>query len=89
MFQTNATGIRGLDIRKNANAVQSGGTDLALVIGAGNGTTEARIIATVDTQLTGGDYVEVFGYQASGGSLNVIGGQANCFLSFRWLAKTV
>lgn len=89
MFATNSSGVRGLDIRKNANAVQTGGTDLALVIIAGNGTTEARLIATVDVQLVQGDYCEVFGYQSSGGALNVIGGQANTFLSFRFVARTV
>jgi hypothetical protein len=88
-FATNSAGVRGLDIRKNANAVQTGGTDLALVIIAGNGTTEARLIATVDVQLVAGDYCEVFAYQSSGGALNVLGGAANTFLSARWVAKTV
>ncbi len=89
-FDINSAGIRGLDIRKNAAAVQTGGTDLALVIIAGNATTEARLIATVDHQLTASDYVEVFAYQSSGASLNVLGGAAALsFLSFRWVAKTV
>jgi hypothetical protein len=88
-FATNSGGVRGLDIRMNANAVQTGGTDIALVIIAGNGTTEARLIASVDRQLTAGDYIEVFAYQSSGGALNVLGGQANTFLSFRWVSRTV
>lgn len=88
-FATNSAGVRGLDVRKNANAVQTGGTDLALVIIAGNGTTEARLIASFDVQLVASDYIEVFAYQSSGGALNVIGGAANTFLSFRWVAKTV
>lgn len=88
-FATNSGGVRGLDIRKNANAVQTGGTDLALVIIAGNGTTEARLIATVDVQLVAGDYCEVFAYQSSGAPLNVIGGIANTYMHCRWLAKTV
>jgi hypothetical protein len=87
-WATNSTGIRGLNIRKNANAVQTGGTDLVMVVIAGNGTTEARLIASVDVQLVAGDYVELFAYQSSGGSLNVLGGIANTFLSMRFVAKT-
>jgi hypothetical protein len=87
-FTTDSAGVRGLDIRKNANAVQTGGTDLALVIIAGNGTTEARLIATVDATLNVNDYIEVFAYQSSGAALNVLGGAAALsFLSFRWVAK--
>jgi hypothetical protein len=89
MYDTNSSGIRGLDIRKNANAVQTGGTDLMLLIIDGNGTTQTRIAGYVEVQLTTSDYVEAFGYQNSGSVLNVIGGAANTFMSMRWLARTV
>jgi hypothetical protein len=89
-FATNANGIRGLDIRKNAAGVQTAGTDLAFVVIAGNGTTQSRLIASVDAQLTAGDYIEVFGYQGSGGALNVEGNNiGDTWLSFRWVARTV
>ena len=88
-FDINASGIRGLNIRKNAAGVQTGGTDLVMVIIAGNGTTQARPIAAVDAQLVAGDYIELFCYQSSGGPLNILGGIANTFLQFRWAAKTV
>jgi hypothetical protein len=87
MFETSSAGLRLIDVRKNANAVQTGGTDLSMVVQAGNGTTEARLIVAVDAQLNAGDYVESFAWQNSGAPLNVIGGAANCFLSFRWASK--
>lgn len=88
-FDINSSGLRGLDIRMNAAGVQTGGTDLLLLILAGNGTTETRVAGYVERQLTAGDYIEAFVWQNSGGILTVDGGQANTFLSFRWLAKTV
>jgi hypothetical protein len=89
-FALNANGIRGLDIRKNAAGVQTAGTDLAFIIIAANGTTQTRLIASVDAQLTAGDYCECFAYQNSGGALNVEGANiADTFLSFRWAARTV
>jgi hypothetical protein len=87
-FDINTNGIRGLGIRKNAAASHASGTDVVEVIGAGNGTTQARIIATDDVQLVAGDYLELFCYQGSGGALNVLGGIANTFLSMRWVART-
>jgi alpha-D-ribose 1-methylphosphonate 5-triphosphate synthase subunit PhnG len=89
-FATDSAGIRGLDIRKNAAGVQTAGTDLAFVIIAGNGTTQSRLIASVDAQMTAGDYCEVFGYQNTGGALNVEGNSiGDTWLSFRWVARTV
>jgi hypothetical protein len=89
-FAINANGIRGLDIRKNAAGVQTAGTDLTFLILSGNGTTQTRIGASVDAQLTAGEYIEVFAYQNSGGVLNVEGANiADTFLSMRWTARTV
>lgn len=88
VFDINASGIRGLSIRKNAAGSHAAGTDVVEVIGAGNGTTQARIIATDDVNLVAGDYIEMFCYQGSGGPLNVLGGIANTFLSFRFARKT-
>jgi hypothetical protein len=89
-FATDSAGIRGLDIRKNAAGVQTAGTDLDFRILPGNGTTQTRIGASVDAQLTAGDYVEVFAYQNTGGALNVEGNNiADTYLSFRWTARTV
>jgi hypothetical protein len=88
-FDVNATGQRAMNVRKNAAGVQTSGTDIIFVVIAGNGTTEARPIAVVDQQLVAGDYLELFVWQSSGGPLDVVGGIANTFLSFRWVAKTV
>jgi hypothetical protein len=83
-----ATGVRFADIRKNANAVQTGGTELEQVtIGAASAGLSTRILVYVEATLDAGDYVEMFGQQTSGGTLSAIGGQADSFLLFRWLSK--
>jgi hypothetical protein len=88
-WDTNANGIRGLNIRKGAGGVQTAGTDVITDVIAGNGTTQARLSLSIDQQFIAGEYVELFAYQGSGGPLNVLGGIANTFLSFRFVRKTV
>ena len=77
-------------VRKNAAGVDTAGTLLRFVVvnavaGAGNETTVAH---TFDSQLTAGDYIEVFAQQTSGGPLSVNGTIAGTFASIRWCAKT-
>jgi len=88
MLDTNATGQRGINIRKNAAGVQTAGTDIVLDVFPGNGTTQARPFASVEQQFVAGDYLEMFLYQSSGGILTVNGGIAATFLSFRFVART-
>jgi hypothetical protein len=76
-FATNTTGIRRVMLRKNSGGSDSGGTHL--------GTWNEDGIATENTSVHGGrvvvlstggtnDYVELFAYQTSGGSLDVKSG---------------
>jgi hypothetical protein len=70
-FAPNATGERGIKVKKNGAASSRTGGDFRLNNGAG-----APTIMRVNTliYLIAGDYVELQAYQASGGSLNA---QAN------------
>jgi hypothetical protein len=89
-FDINTNGIRGINIRKNAASVQTAGTSLIMLTPDANGTSETRVFASVDHQMTAGDYLETFGYQNSGGGLSVIGGTAGLsFLSIRFVRRTV
>lgn len=73
-------GMRRVMLRKNANAVDSGGTHL--------GTWYQDGIATYQTTVAGGrlvvlsatDYVEAFAYQTSGGGLDIESGANTSFM---------
>lgn len=87
-WAADASGVRFADIRKNAAGVQSGGTELEQIsIAAAAAGISTRMVVYVEAQLTAGDYVELFGQQSSGGTLSAIGGQADSFLAFRWVAR--
>lgn len=69
-FAANATGIRSLDVRKNAAGSSSGGTRIGYdsqtpVTGA---VTSVAVIC--DVVLAANDYLEAFGFQTSGGALS-------------------
>lgn len=66
-FAANATGLRGARIRLN------GATVLAQVVSANLGAGDPTPIAVQTVySLAAGDYVELQGYQASGGALNML-----------------
>ena len=69
-FAANATGIRSLDVRKNAAGSSSGGTR----IGYDSQTPVSGAVTSVcvicDVFLNAGDYLEAFGFQSSGGALS-------------------
>lgn len=69
-FASNATGIRTLDVRKNAVGAAAGGTrvgfDSATAVG---GSTVTSVNVALDVRLAAGDYLEAFGFQSSGGAL--------------------
>lgn len=65
-FAANATGVRGLRFLLNGTTVLA--FDLQATAGAG--ATTAAVIST-DYQLTATDYIEVQGFQDSGGALNM------------------
>lgn len=69
-FAANATGARGLGIRLNGTTFIA----LARVPAVAGGTDITSLTVTTDYNLSATDYVELIGYQTSGGSLNVLAG---------------
>lgn len=64
-FAANSTGRRGIQVRLN-------GTTVLARNEAGSQTTDYPITISTGYQLAAGDYVELMGLQASGGSLNML-----------------
>lgn len=69
-FAANATGIRSLDVRKNAAGSAAGGTR----VGYDSQTPVSGAVTSVavicDVVLAANDYLEAFGFQTSGGALS-------------------
>jgi hypothetical protein len=77
-FPTNATGVRRIQVRKNAAGSATGGTligttHIPALTTSGAATT---VVYGRDAYLTAGDYVEVFVLQNSGGSLTTTTAEA-------------
>ena len=77
-FPTNGTGVRRIQIRKNAAGSATGGTligttHIPTLTTSGAATT---VVLGRDAYLTAGDYVEVFVLQNSGGSLTTTTAEA-------------
>lgn len=73
-WDSNGTGVRGIGLRKN-------GTEFARAQVQPSGTS-ATITSTSDVvSINVGDYIELYGVQTSGGSLNVFGFPSYTFLS--------
>lgn len=65
-FASNATGRRGIQIRLNGTTV------IAREESANLGANDHAVTVSTVYQLAAGDYVELMGLQASGGSLNML-----------------
>lgn len=82
-FDTNTTGIRKVMLRKNSGGSDSGGTLLgtwtADGIGSDNTTVDASRIVPLNTGGTN-DYVELFGWQNSGGTIATKAGSDKTYL---------
>lgn len=80
-FSTNSTGSRGAGIYRN-------GSPLILASGIVTAASNAVHVATAGEilmQLAVGDYLELMGWQNSGGNLTtLVGGQYNSYLYVRW-----
>lgn len=87
-FASNATGVRFLDLRKNAAGVQTGGSSVGSARVHSVTANAAPVGFTVDVPLTAGDYLEVFGFQSSGGSLSTAAGSVSTYLQMRWVASS-
>lgn len=74
-FWGNASGIRGVSIRKN------GSTFLRTKFGNPVGTVES-VVEVLDVQLLApGDYIEMLGYQSTGANLKINTGSTRTFLA--------
>jgi hypothetical protein len=84
-WAANASGSRQLQVRSNAAGSAVGGTQLTSIgtLPTSGSVGFAEVVA--DVVLNAGDYIEMFTNQ-SAGTLNVLGGVANTFLSMRWVA---
>lgn len=82
----NATGNRELMVRKNAAGSSVGGTQIQLAAVA-TAVTVSGTTQLISTEITfaANDYIEMFGWQNSGGALNIIGGQNQTYLQLRWM----
>lgn len=87
-FAANATGVRSLDIRKNAAGNPASGTLLASSRAAAISGVVTTISLAIDLQMAAGDYVELFGTHTSGGSLNSSTGVNATFAQMRWVASS-
>lgn len=68
-FAANATGIRSLDVRKNAAGAAAGGTRVGYDSQTPVTGAVTSIAVIMDVRLAAGDYLEAFGFQSSGGAL--------------------
>jgi hypothetical protein len=69
-WTSNSTGYRFIDIRKNAGGSGSGGSAVSTdVRPAVNGNATTHSASVILPGLVAGDYLELFGFQSSGGGL--------------------
>lgn len=86
MFAANTTGARNGNIRMNAAGVNTGGSSLYTgTTTPVTGTVTALPLPQLVLPFLAGDYIELFGFQNSGGGLATVAGQGNTFLRMRWV----
>lgn len=86
-FASNAVGARQATIWKNSNGDATFATGSEIVInkqGAVSGVGTSVTLFPVKVPLVAGDYVEMFGFQSSGGPLATLTGQSVSFLTVEW-----
>lgn len=70
LFDVSATGSRSLQIRKNAAGAVAGGTQLVVSNNGAIATFATAVqVPVFEDTFVAGDYIEMFGYQNSGGNL--------------------
>ena len=84
----NATGVRGVHVRKNSAGNVASGTQMARSFIPTGNISGNSVNCVADLQMTATDYLEVFTYQSSGGALAVVGGSALTWASMRWVASS-
>ena len=80
-FDNNGTGVRQAFIRLNAAGAAGGGTQVTLANAPALTAVPTSVpLAIVTIPLVAGDYVELFGWQNSGGALGTTIGQGLTFM---------
>lgn len=79
-FAANGSGIRAVDVRKNAGGSAGGGSFVARDAGPPAGTGVTQLECNMTIQLVSGDYLEMFATQTSGGALGLDYGIRLCHL---------
>ena len=87
-FAASATGIRTIDIRKNAAGSSSGGTQITQFRAESTATSSGQVNGAYLYPLTGGDYFECFATQTSGGSLATVLGSTFTHVQAIWMASS-
>lgn len=77
-FASNASGQREAWMEKNSNGA-AGGTRYAWWKLPANGADIHVMTGSIDVTMADGDYMELFAYQSSGGSLNFMNQNGDCF----------
>lgn len=81
LWTGNATGSRGLQIRKNAAGNPASGVALLTVeVGTAGAAGTSVVMPTLEEDFVAGDYVELFGRQTSGGNLATLPGTGGTYL---------
>lgn len=78
-WSATSTGVRNAEVYKNGSAISYGSQ-----IGAVTTTAISNTLSYI-TDLAEGDYIEIFGYQNSGGNANVGGGTLSSQITFQYL----
>lgn len=78
-WDSNGTGVRVAALRKN-------GTEVARTQSQPNGASATMAVVSDIISLNAGDYVELYGVQTSGGSLNIFGFSSYTFMAIEKIA---
>jgi hypothetical protein len=87
-FVVNATGSRQVDVRLNAAGSPAGGTRVNFSSQVAlSGVATSVPLPVVPIVAAVGDYIEMFGWQNSGGNLDTLPGSALTFLTARLISS--
>lgn len=87
-WAANATGVRQLDIKKNAGGNFASGSFVSTQRIVPPSGVIATAAGELDVQMNAGDYLEMFGTQTSGGALASSPGSYVTYFGMRWVATS-
>jgi hypothetical protein len=85
-FAASATGLRTIDVRKNAAGSGAGGTQIKQFRQGATSSSSGQVSGSFQEYFTAGDYFELFAIQTSGGSLATVLGRQFTFVQALWEA---